>query len=130
MQEAITNFNSALVLQRVGIYCSGIMATVGLTTGDVDHIEEGTSILMLLSVSEELLQMVYCCATVIIRGSEYFPSSSCSSLIVYVCNRPSVTGLDVFDSTLGWPKELNMTAQSQCCREQAWEKEWDPFYPC
>lgn len=115
MQGAITAFNRALVLQRVGIYCSGIVATVGLTTGDADHIEERTSILMLLCVSEVLLQMVYCCATVIIRGSQYFPSSCCSSLIVYVYNRPSVTGLDVFDSTLGWPKELSMTAQSQCC---------------
>lgn len=56
-------------------------------------------------------QMVYGCASVIIRGSEYFLSSCCSSFIVFVYNRPSVRGLDGLDSTLGLLKKLNMITQ-------------------
>lgn len=58
-----------------------------------------------------LEQMVYGCASVIIRGSKYLLSPCCSSFIVFVYNRPSVRGLDGLDCTLGLLKKLDMTAQ-------------------
>lgn len=74
------------------------------TTGKVDNIELLKSgpihWRFRLCVDEVLLeQMVYGSASVIIRGSEYLLSSCCSPFIVFVYNRPSVRGLDGFDST-------------------------------
>lgn len=57
-----------------------------------------------------LEQMVYGCASVIIRGSEYLLSSHCSSVIAFVYKCPSVRGVDGLDSTLGLLEKLYMIA--------------------